>query len=425
MDGQIRLLDKSIQPKKIHAASLKINKELISKNVLKIIEKLNASGFQAYLVGGCIRDLMLGMHPKDFDLTTDAKPQEIRRLFKNCRLIGRRFRLAHIRFGRELIEVATFRSSAENNQADILRSSRGRILRDNAYGSIEDDVFRRDFRCNALYYDTVSNYILDYVGGLKDIKSKRLVMIGNAHRRLHEDPVRMIRAIRFAAKLNFNIDAQLASSIKKNSGLLESIPAARIFDEFLKLFQSGYAESTFELLVKFGLFKELFPQTDEQINSDATLKGFIVAALQNTDLRFIEKKPITPMFLLGVFLWGPILKYSSNIKKRKKCSQSRSLVISTYKVIAMNSNRMAIPKRFSSLMSEMIAMQPRFEIISSKQAKLLSRLRIFRAAYDFLLLRSLVGDCSEEVIKFWSKVQLKTGKDIHHRKVNRKQLNGR
>ena len=163
------MFDKSIQPKKIHAASLKINKELISKNVLKIIEKLNASGFQAYLVGGCIRDLMLGMHPKDFDVTTDAKPQEIRRLFKNCRLIGRRFRLAHIRFGRELIEVATFRSSAENNKADILRSSRGRILRDNAYGSIEDDVFRRDFRCNALYYDTVSNYILDYVDGLKEI----------------------------------------------------------------------------------------------------------------------------------------------------------------------------------------------------------------------------------------------------------------
>ena len=419
MDGRIRLLDKSIQPKKIHAASLKINKELISKNVLKIIEKLNASGFQAYLVGGCIRDLMLGMHPKDFDLTTDAKPQEIRRLFKNCRLIGRRFRLAHIRFGRELIEVATFRSSAENNKADILRSSRGRILRDNAYGSIEDDVFRRDFRCNALYYDTVSNYILDYVGGLKDIKSKRLVMIGDAHRRLHEDPVRMIRAIRFAAKLNFNIDAQLASSIKKNSGLLESIPAARIFDEFLKLFQSGYAESTFELLVKFGLFKELFPQTDEQINSDATLKEFIVAALCPSS------RTVQLRFLLGVFLWGPILKYSSNIKKRKKCSQSRSLVISTYKVIAMNSNRMAIPKRFASLMSEMIAMQPRFEIISSKQAKLLSRLRIFRAAYDFLLLRSLVGDCSEEVIKFWSKVQLKTVKNIHHRKVNRKQPNGR
>ena len=419
------MFDKPIKPNRIHATSLKINKELISKNVLKIIEKLNASGFQAYLVGGCIRDLMLGMHPKDFDVTTDAKPQEIRRLFKNCRLIGRRFRLAHIRFGRELIEVATFRSSAENNKADILKSNRGRILRDNAYGSIEDDVFRRDFRCNALYYDTVSNYILDYVGGLKDIKFKRLVMIGNAHRRLHEDPVRMIRAVRFAAKLNFNIDVQLASSIKKNSGLLESIPAARIFDEFLKLFQSGSAERTFELLVKFGLLKELFPQTDEQIKLDVTLKEFIISALQNTDLRFIEKKPITPMFLLGVFLWGPILKYSSSIKERKKCSESRSLAISANKVIAMHSNRIAIPKRFSSLMSEMIAMQPRFKIISSKQSRILTRLRVFRAAYDFLLLRSLVGDCSEEVVKFWSKIQLQTNKFSYRGTVKRKQLNGK
>ncbi len=414
------MLDKSIQPKKIHAASLKIDKELISKNVLKVIEKLNNSGFQAYLVGGCIRDLMLGMHPKDFDVTTDAKPQEIRRLFKNCRLIGRRFRLAHIRFGRELIEVATFRSSIKDNEADILKSNKGRILRDNVYGSIEDDVFRRDFRCNALYYDTVSNCILDYVGGLKDIKLKRLVMIGNTHRRVHEDPVRMIRAIRFAAKLGFNIDPQLALSIKKNSGLLESIPAARIFDEFLKLFQTGFAERTFVMLVKFGLFKELFPQTDELINSDIILERFIIVALQNTDLRFTKQKPITPMFLLGVFLWGPILKKSGNIKKGKRCSQSRSLVISANKVISKHNNRMAIPKRFSSLMTEMIAIQPRFEIISSKQAKLLSGLRVFRAAYDFLFLRSLVGDCSEEVIKFWSKVQLRTGKDIYHRKVKRK-----
>ena len=255
-----------IKVNKIKSTILDFNKNLLSKNSLKVLKKLNQSGFQAFLVGGSIRDLLIGKEPKDFDIVTDAKPEQIKKIFRNCRLIGRRFRLAHIYFGHELIEVATFRSSETSNDKKSKYDNKGRILRDNVFGKIEEDVFRRDFKCNALYYSILDDLIWDFVGGLDDIKQKRLNFIGNVTKRLREDPVRMLRAARFNAKLNFTLSHQLKCEIKNNSKLLNNVPAARIFDEFLKLFQSGYGKKAFCSMMELNLFKEILPYTfDEAI----------------------------------------------------------------------------------------------------------------------------------------------------------------
>ena len=399
-----------IKINKVDASSLGIDKKLISINALKVLQRLTKSGYQAFLVGGCIRDLLLGIRPKDFDVATNAEPEEIKHLFRNCRLIGRRFRLAHIRFGRELIEVATYRSSAESDNERSKHDNKGRILRDNVYGRIEEDVFRRDFKCNALYYDNDKGKIWDFVDGLNDLQTGQLNFIGDAVVRLKEDPVRMLRAARFKAKLNFKIDSQLSNQIKLNAHLLSGIPAARIFDEFIKLFQSGYAEETFHSLLEFDLFKELFPETDKQLKVDNNLKFFIENALKNTDTRIKNKQSITPMFLLGVFLWGPISHKASKIKQKSKSSKAQSLILASYDVIGAHQDRISIPKRFSSIMREMFVAQAKFEITTDAQAKKMSNSRIFRAAYDFLLLRSEINDCPKEVIDFWTKVEQRTVK---------------
>ena len=399
-----------IKINKVDASSLGIDKKLISINALKVLQRLTKSGYQAFLVGGCIRDLLLGIRPKDFDVATNAEPEEIKHLFRNCRLIGRRFRLAHIRFGRELIEVATYRSSAQSDNERSKHDNKGRILRDNVYGRIEEDVFRRDFKCNALYYDNDKGKIWDFVDGLNDLQTSQLNFIGDAVVRLKEDPVRMLRAARFKAKLNFKIDSQLSNQIKLNAHLLSGIPAARIFDEFIKLFQSGYAEKTFHSLLEFDLFKELFPETDKQLKVDNNLKYFIENALKNTDTRIKNKQSITPMFLLGVFLWGPISHKASKIKQKSKSSKAQSLILASYDVIGAHQDRISIPKRFSSIMREMFVAQAKFEITTDAQAKKMSNSRIFRAAYDFLLLRSEINDCPKEVIDFWTKVEQRTVK---------------
>jgi poly(A) polymerase len=399
-----------IKINKVDASSLGIDKKLISINALKVLQRLTKSGYQAFLVGGCIRDLLLGIRPKDFDVATNAEPEEIKHLFRNCRLIGRRFRLAHIRFGRELIEVATYRSSAESDNERSKHDNKGRILRDNVYGRIEEDVFRRDFKCNALYYDNDKGKIWDFVDGLNDLQTGQLNFIGDAVVRLKEDPVRMLRAARFKAKLNFKIDSQLSNQIKLNAHLLSGIPAARIFDEFIKLFQSGYAEETFHSLLEFDLFKELFPETDKQLKVDNNLKYFIENALKNADTRIKNKQSITPMFLLGVFLWGPISHKASKIKQKSKSSKAQSLILASYDVIGAHQDRISIPKRFSSIMREMFVAQAKFEITTDAQAKKMSNSRIFRAAYDFLLLRSEINDCPKEVIDFWTKVEQRTVK---------------
>jgi poly(A) polymerase len=366
---------------------------------------LNKAGYQAFLVGGCVRDAMLELHPKDFDVATNATPEEIKALFGNCRLIGRRFRLAHVRFGPEVIEVATFRAAANHDHDDHHSDQEGRILRDNVYGTIDEDVWRRDFTCNALYYNIADFSIWDYTGGFEDIRRQRIVLIGDPEMRMREDPVRMLRAVRFAAKLDFEIDDAVIHAIDHHVHLLTNVPAARLFDEFLKLFQAGNAERTFDLLREHGLFREMFPATDEELTKDPDFRRFTRAALRNTDRRVLEGKSVTPMFLLGVFLWPPVRKIAAIRRAEEKMSESQSLALAAQEVVARQQQRISIPKRFSIPMREMLSLQPRFEFKRGKRAMKLLNHRRFRAAYDFMLLLAATGLSSQETADFWTKVQ--------------------
>ena len=372
---------------------------------------MNKAGYQAFLVGGCVRDAMLELHPKDFDVATNATPEEVKALFGNCRLIGRRFRLAHVRFGREIIEVATFRAAAISEHDDHHSDDEGRILRDNVYGSVDEDVWRRDFTCNALYYNIADFSIWDYTGGFEDVKRKRIVLIGDPEKRMREDPVRMLRAIRFAAKLDFEIDEPVIKAIDHHSHLLTNVPAARLFDEFLKLFQAGNAERTFDLLHDHGLFREIFPATDEELAKDAGFMRFTRAALQNTDRRVQDGKSVTPMFLLGVFLWLPVKKLAEIRRSEEKMSESQSLSLASYEIVAQQQRRISIPKRFTVPMREMLSLQPRFEFKRGKRAMKLLDHRRFRAAYDFMLLLAEVGLGSQETARFWTEVQLQSAEE--------------
>ncbi len=392
-------------PNVIPRAAHNVSRAEISKAALKVLYRLHKSGYQAFLVGGGVRDAMLELHPKDFDIATNATPEEVRSLFSNCRLIGRRFRLAHVRFGREIIEVATFRAAANHEDDDSAHDTEGRIIRDNVYGTIDEDVWRRDFTCNALYYNIADFSIWDYTGGFDDVKRKRLVLIGDPAQRLREDPVRMLRAVRFAGKLGFSIDKSVVNAMRGHTELLANVPAARLFDEFLKLFQSGFAERTFELLREHKLFGELFPATEEELSQDERFLAFTQAALQNSDKRVAEGKSVTPMFLLGVFLWMPIKKLAEIRRSEEKMSESQSLSLAAYEIVSQQQRRISIPKRFTVPMREMLALQPRFAQVRGKRAMNLLQHRRFRAAYDFMLLQSEVGLGDPELGKFWTDVQ--------------------
>jgi len=394
-----------VEPKIIPRAAHNVSRKEISDSALKVLYRLHKAGYQAFLVGGGVRDALLGLHPKDFDIATDATPDEVRALFNNCRLIGRRFRLAHVRFGREIIEVATFRAAANAADDDVAHDDEGRILRDNVYGTIGEDVWRRDFTCNALYYNIADFSIWDYADGVADVERRRLVLIGDPDMRMREDPVRMLRAVRFAAKLDFTIDASVERAIRENVGLLTNVPAARLFDEFLKLFQAGHAVRTFELLWQFGLFDELFPATAEELEKDLAYGKFVQAALENTDRRVADGKSVTPMFLLGVFLWAPTVRVAQARRAEEKMSESQSLSIAAYEVAAQQQRRISIPKRFTVPMREMLSLQPRFSTMSGKRAMNLLEHRRFRAAYDFMVLQAEVGLEDPAIAEFWSEVQ--------------------
>ncbi len=392
-------------PEIIPRAAHNVSRDEISKSALKVLYRLHESGHQAFLVGGCVRDAMLGLHPKDFDVATDATPDQVRALFSNCRLIGRRFRLAHVRFGRDIIEVATFRAAAIHASDDVEHDDEGRILRDNVYGTIDEDVWRRDFTCNALYYNIADLSIWDYMGGVGDIERRRLVLIGDPDSRLREDPVRMLRAVRFAAKLEFTIDLGVISAMQANVALLTNVPAARLFDEFLKLFEAGFAERTFDLLREHRLFGELFPATDEELDQDAAFVDFVRAALRNTDRRVAAGKSVTPMFLIGVFLWAPAKRLAAIYRSQEKMSESQSLSLAAYDLAAQQQRRISIPRRFTIPMREMLALQPRLLQTHGRRAMKLLEHRRFRAAYDFMLLLADTGQVDARIAKFWTKVQ--------------------
>ena len=394
-------------PKIIPRADHNVSRDEISNAALKVLYRLHKAGYQAFLVGGGVRDAMLELHPKDFDIATNATPEEVRSLFSNCRLIGRRFRLAHVRFGREIIEVATFRAAANHKDDDSAHDVEGRIIRDNVYGMIEEDVWRRDFTCNALYYNIADFSIWDYTGGFEDVKHKRLVMIGDPAQRLREDPVRMLRAVRFAAKLGFTIDKSVTDVMRGHTNLLANVPSARLFDEFLKLFQARHAAATFELLREHQLFGELFPATEEELSKEEDFLRFTRAALKNSDDRVAAGKSVTPMFLLGVFLWLPIKKLAEIRRSEEKMSQSQSLSLAAYEIVAQQQQRISIPKRFTVPMREMLALQPRFAQTRGKRAMNLLEHRRFRAAYDFMLLMVEISgtDKDKELAQFWTDAQ--------------------
>ena len=395
----------SEEPQIIPRAAHNVTRGEFSKSALKVLYRLHKAGYQAFLVGGCVRDAMLELHPKDFDVATNATPDEVRALFGNCRLIGRRFRLAHVRFGHEIIEVATFRAAAVHVNDDSALDQEGRILRDNVYGTIDEDVWRRDFTCNALYYNIADFSIWDYAGGVQDVERRKLVLIGDPEVRLREDPVRMLRAVRFAAKLDFTIDPAVVEAMHHHARLLSNVPAARLFDEFLKLFQAGHAERTFDLLRQHGLFAEMFPATEKALTDDEAFMRFVRAALQNTDRRVAAGKSVTPMFLLAVFFWSPVVKLAAVRRSEEKMSESQSLSLASYEILAEQQRRLSIPRRFTVPMREMLALQPRFDQMRGKRAMKLLGHRRFRAAYDFMLLRSEVGQVDEQVARFWTDVQ--------------------
>jgi poly(A) polymerase len=379
-----------------------ISRKDINPNALKVLYRLHQAGYAAYLVGGCVRDLLIGDHPKDFDVATNAHPEEIRKLFKNCLLIGRRFRLAHIRFGKDIIEVATFRANTENSPEHHALTAKGMIMRDNLYGTIEEDVLRRDFSINALYYNIADFSVIDFTGGMQDLKARKLRMIGNPEKRYHEDPVRLLRAIRFMGKLKLTLSDETEEPIIRLRTLLHDVSSARLFQEILKFFMGGASARTFEFLQKYHLLESIFPKTAHLLDQPET-KKLIYTALKNTDERIQQGKPISPAFLFAVFLW-PVI-YNEMKKAGLKALHQTRVESIIYTALKDQKARLDFPKRLALPIREICLLQYRFTKRHGKQPhRSLSHPR-FRAAYDLLLLRAMSGEPIGELSQWWEKFQ--------------------
>ncbi len=387
-----------------------VTRDNISDAALKVLYRLKKGGYEAYLVGGSVRDLLLKHSPKDFDVSTNATPEQVNKLFRNSRIIGRRFRLVHVRFGREIIEVATFRSGADPDNDDHdheVAEGSGRVLRDNVYGTLEDDVWRRDFTANALYYNIADFSIYDCVGGVADIQSRTLRVLGDPEARYREDPVRMLRAARFAAKLEFTIHPDTAEPLPRLAELLQNVPPARLFDEFCKIFQSGHALEGFRHLRTYRLFRHLYPATAQWLDEAEGPERleFIEQALRNTDQRVAEDRPVTPMFLVGVFLWGPVIHDARRLQEEQGYTELQAVMAAADSLVQRQNERVFMPKRFSYPMREMLQLQPRFQRTKGKRALSLLGHPRFRAAYDLLLLREVLGEVDAENVAWWTDIQ--------------------
>ncbi|MFW2373402.1 MAG: polynucleotide adenylyltransferase PcnB [Gammaproteobacteria bacterium] len=388
----------------IPRAEHRISRDNIDDNALKVLYRLHRAGYRALLVGGSVRDLLLNHVPKDFDIATDAHPEQVKRLFSNCRLIGRRFRLAHVFFGREVIEVATFRASHSKDDENRLHTDSGRILHDNEYGGIEDDVWRRDFTVNALYYDIADYSVVDYTGAMVDIEQRMLRMIGDPETRYREDPVRMLRAVRFAAKLGFSIHPGSEQPIYELGALLQDIPAARLYEEILKLFHSGHAVACLELLEKYQLLQYLFPLGAESLAQDAgTFHHFLSAALHSTDQRVQKDMPITPAFLFAAMLWQPVQQKAEHYRETIPSSLAMQNAMSD--VISDQVRITSIPRRFSTVIRDIWHMQHRFNYRHGRRAQGLLAHPKFRAAYDFYCLRHQAGELEGDGCDWWTRLQ--------------------
>jgi poly(A) polymerase len=417
-----------------------ISRQHISPDALRVLYRLKDAGFQAFLVGGCVRDLLLGVTPKDFDVATDALPEQVKKLFRNCRLVGRRFRLAHVFFGRETIEVATFRAAAapppgedpapdadadgdeeyeesagaeresdfdaETEEGERVTDAEGRILRDNVYGSIDEDVWRRDFTANALYYNIADFSVWDYVGGVEDVRARRLRLIGDPETRYREDPVRMLRAARFEAKLGFTVDGATAEPILRLRELLAGVPPARLFDETLKLFLAGHGLRSLEVLRARGLLAALLPCVDDVLarHPDTPIVWLLRRGLENTDQRVAEGRSVTPTFLFAVLLYGPVA-LAIEQQPRERWTDTQTILDAVDGAVREVLRRVAVPKRFTLGVRDMFAMQPRLESPRGRRALRLLEHPKFRAALDLLQLRAEAGMAHPDIVRWWEMLQ--------------------
>lgn len=382
----------------IPAKKHRINQTLISTAALKTCAGLHDAGFEAYIVGGAVRDLLLDFKPKDFDVATNAEPEEVNRIFRRSRIIGKRFRLVHVLWGRETIEVSTFRGH-HDSKGDASVNDTGRILRDNIFGSLEDDAARRDFTANALYYNPKTREILDFHHGVADVKARLLRMIGDPKKRYQEDPVRMLRAVRLSAKLGLKIDKATETPIAEMADLLQDVPPSRLFDEMLKLFLSGHAIESINVLRAQHLHHGLLPLLDVVLEQPLGEK-FVMLALKNTDDRINEGKSSNPSFLFASLLWHEVLK--AWLTHQQHTPLIPALYQAMDEVINLQAKKLAIHNRFVSTMKEIWAMQPRFEQRSGKRPFGLLAHPRYRAAYDFMLLRCESGELATEIGDWWT-----------------------
>jgi poly(A) polymerase len=387
----------------------RVSPDDISEFALKVIRRLHEANFDAYLVGGGVRDLLLGKKPKDFDIATNALPEQANKQFRNSRLIGRRFRLLHVHFGREIIEVATFRghhkdADDEESVHGVVRD--GMIVRDNVYGSMCEDAWRRDFTVNALYFCPKENTLVDYTGGFEDLKARILRMIGDPEQRYMEDPVRMLRAARFAAKLDFSLHPETEAPLTKLASRISAVPPARLFEEVLKLFLNGHAEKTFEFLMRYQLFEPLFPYTAPYLQDPSSVAyQLVLKGLRNTDTRIAAGKPVTPAFLFAVMLW-PALMDLVEKHQQKGMNESHAYQVSATEIFTHQAGAVSVPKRFSLQAKEIWLLQPKLTHRIRKRIFPLLENQRFRAAYDFMLLRAEAGEAElQPLCEWWTKIQ--------------------
>ncbi len=387
-------------------SKLGLKPSAFSANAVKVCQDLVAAGYEAYIVGGAVRDSLLGMSPKDFDVATSATPEQTKKVFRRSRIIGRRFRIVHVYMRNELIEVTTFRAPATKRQSNLQHAdASGRLLRDNVYGKLEDDVWRRDFTVNALYYDTTKEEVIDYCGGMQDIKSKTIRLMGDPLTRYQEDPVRLLRAVRFKSKLGFTLDSETEKPVSTHPHLLSTVPAARLFDEVLKMFIKGYGEPVFADVIQYGLLEYLFPETHKAIKkNNLPAKKLIAQAMQNTDRRITIGKTVSPVFFFAVMLW-PAIEDLANTYIKSGDSPVNAWTHAALRLFADQQSTISIPRRIGVPAQNVLIMQPRFENPKGRRVLWMLEQSRFRAAYDLMLLRSEFGIVEVETADWWTKLQ--------------------
>ncbi|MDB5764850.1 MAG: pcnB [Herminiimonas sp.] len=395
--GQKQKVEDHTKPVTLGPKEHGIDPQLVSPNAVRVTQTLQEAGFRAFLVGGAVRDLLLGIKPKDFDIATDATPEQVKRLFRRAFIIGKRFQIVHVMFGQDLLEVTTFRGSSSEGAP---KDEHGRVLRDNTFGEQHEDAVRRDFTINAMYYDPATQNVLDYHGGIADIRNKTLRIIGVPEARYREDPVRLLRVVRFAAKLNFTIDAATQAPIAVMAPLINNVPAARVFDEMLKLLMSGQALACLQQLRKEGLHHGLLPLLDVVLEQPLGEK-FVRLALSSTDARIQQGKPVSPGFLFASLLWHQVVEKWTAYQAAGEYPIP-ALHLAADDVLNSQTEKLALQRKIASDMRDIWAMQPRFERrVGKSPYKLLEHLRL-RAGYDFLLLRCASGEIDAELGEWWT-----------------------